>query len=343
MRPAPFRRTALRILCLFLILVLAAGVGIAAYFYHLLNQIHYVDPETAPTLSQEQLDAYLSAETEDGTHSTAPSMEPEEVEFETHDTQIDSSDIRNILLIGQDRREGESRARSDTMILCTFNKAEKTLTLTSFLRDLYVEIPGYQNNRINAAYPAGGMTLLNKTLETNFGIHIDGNIEVDFQQFSKIVDLLGGVTIELRQDEADSINKGVPGALTAGPQLLNGSQALAYARIRKLDSDGDFSRTSRQRKLLEALLATYKNASLPTMLSLLSQLLPMVTTDMTETELLSLALELFPVLSDMKITSQHIPAEGTYSYKTIRGMAVLVADLEAARQLLKETLLKGTS
>ena len=331
------RRGRLILLCIVLGLILAVMLGGTLYFQHLLNRINYVDPNTAPTLSQEELDAYLATETQEDV--TAPSLNPEDVEFGDHDTQIGGdSNIINILLIGQDRREGESRARSDSLILCTFNKTSKTLTMTSILRDLYVKIPGYRQNRINAAYAAGGMSLLNKTLAENFGIHNDGNVEVDFTQFAGIIALLGGVEIELRQDEATWINRETGSSLSAGTQLLKGSQALAYARIRKLDADGDFSRTSRQRKVITALIDAYKNTSLTSALSLLEEVLPMLTTDMTDTELLGYAVTLFPLLSGAEIVSQHIPAAGTYSSRMIDGMAVLVADMDANRQLLEETL-----
>ena len=337
------KRAALSFLCIVLAIILTAMLSVTLYFRHLLNQINYVDPNDTVTLSQEELNAYLAEETEapGEADSTTPTMDAADVEFEDHDTQIGGKDsgLVNILLIGQDRREGETRARSDSMILCTFNKNTKTLTMTSFLRDLYVEIPGYQNNRINVAYAAGGMTLLNKTLEENFGIHVDGNIEVDFTQFADIVDLLGGVTMELRQDEANVINKSTPGSLSSGTQLLNGDQALAYARIRSLDADGDFSRTNRQRKVINALLEAYKNSSLSTILSLLDDILPMVTTDMNDVKIIAYATELFPMLSGATIVSQRIPADGSYTGKMIDGMAVLVADMEASRQLLEETLL----
>ncbi|MFQ9799037.1 MAG: LCP family protein [Clostridia bacterium] len=100
----------------------------------------------------------------------------------------------NILLIGQDRREGEGRQRSDSMILATINKKSQSIYLTSFMRDMYVPIPGYSDNRINAAYAFGGMDLLDDTIETNFGIHIDGNVEVDFSGFKTLIDMMGGST-----------------------------------------------------------------------------------------------------------------------------------------------------
>lgn len=326
-------RTAMKFLCTVLGLILVLMLAATLYFQHLLGQINYVDPGDTAPLSQEELDALLA---EDGGGSDGAGG----VSFGSHDTQIGGrgSNIINILLIGQDRREGEGRARSDSMILCTVNKKTKQLTMTSFLRDLYVQIPGYHSNRINAAYAAGGMALLDKTLEQNFGLHIDGNVEVDFTQFAGIVDVLGGVEMEIRQDEAEFINYETGSSLTEGTYLLNGDQALAYSRIRKLDADGDFSRTNRQRKVMSALVDAYRDASLPTLLSLMNQILPMITTDMNKLEILGYALELFPVLSKAEIISQRVPADGAYSDQMIDGMAVLVADMDAARQMLEQTL-----
>lgn len=338
-----FQRFALKLLCTVLGLILAAMILLTLYFHHLMSRIHYVEPEDHFTLSQEELEEFLSAETVSPDAGT-PTMDPESVDFGNADVEIgvDRSEVINILLIGQDRRPGEARARSDSMILCTFNKDTKTLTLTSILRDLYVQIPGYQDNRVNVAYAAGGMKLLNETLEKNFGIRVDGNVEVDFTQFADIVDLVGGVQIELRADEANLINRSQGSSLTEGTNLLTGDQALQYARIRSLDSDGDFSRTNRQRKVVGAIVDAYKNASLKTLLSLLDDILPMITTDMSNLQIISYALDLFPLLSDVRIVSQRIPADGTYSGQMIRGMAVLVADMDAARALLEETLLGNT-
>jgi len=248
------------------------------------------------------------------------------------------SGIINILLIGQDRRE-ESRARSDCIILCTFHPESKTVTLTSFLRDLYVDIPGYEKNRINAAYAYGGTALLAETLQKNFDIYTDGCVEVDFSSFAQIIDVLGGVSMELRQDEAEAINRAVPGSLTEGTHLLSGSQALAYSRIRNLDQDGDFSRTSRQRRLLTSLLSSYRNADLLTILSAVVDMLPMISTDLNKKQVLMLAAKLFPLIDGPTVVSQRIPADGTYSCKTICRMEVLVADMEKTRELLRKTLL----
>lgn len=314
-------RAAMKLLCTLLGVILVVMLSATLYFQHLMGQINPLD---APAFSLDLPDVDLQGLLPDGQSSKIGGS---------------GSGIVNILLIGQDAREGETQARSDSMILCTFQKDTSQLIMTSFLRDLYVPIPGYQSNRINAAYAAGGMPLLEKTLETNFGLHIDGGVEVDFSEFSDIINLLGGVSIELRQDEADFINKETGSSLTQGLHTLDGKQALTYSRIRSLDGDGDFSRTNRQRKVLSALLDVYKNSSLTTMFTLLDDILPVISTDMSTGRILTLALELFPHLSDAQIVSQYVPSEGTYTNQSIDGMSVLVADTEAVRAMLERTLL----
>ena len=317
-------RRAMKLLCFLLAMVLVFLLGATALFQQVLGKIHYTQPAAD---FGTRLSGFVSNLASEG--------------FGAESGLIGGtgSGIVNILLIGQDRREGEETARSDSMILCTYHRKTGNVTMTSFLRDLYVPIPGHHNNRINAAYSEGGAALLDRTLRENFDLHIDGNIEVDFSQFSQIIDLLGGVQLELREDEAAEINKETGSGLSAGVQVLNGEQALTYARIRKLDADGDFSRTSRQRKLMNALLGSYRNIKWKDLLPLIDELLPLISTDMNYGRLVLLAMEILPKLSDAQITSQRIPADGTFTDEKIDGMAVLSADLEANRQLLRETLL----
>ena len=319
-----FARSVMKLLCLFLALILIFLLGATALFQQVLGKIHYTQPAAS---FGTRLVSLLSELKTDGLGSDNGLIGGT------------GSGIVNILLIGQDRREGEDTARSDSMILCTFNKKTQQVIMTSFLRDLYVTIPGHGANRINAAYAAGGMELLDKTLEENFGLHIDGNVEVDFDRFAEIIDLLGGVELELRQDEADFINEETGSSLTAGWQRLAGEQALMYSRIRKLDADGDFSRTNRQRKVMSALLSAYRGSGAGTMVSLLKQVLPMLDTDLGNMKLLMLAAELAPMLGSAEIVSQHVPAPGTYTDQTIDGMAVLVPDKEAIQTMLEKTLL----
>lgn len=245
----------------------------------------------------------------------------------------------NILLIGQDQRPGEPGKRSDSIILCTLRPSANTLTITSFLRDAYVKIPGHGANRINAAYAFGGTELLKNTLKENFGISVDGCIEVDFDRFAEIIDALGGVTLELRQDEANEINRQVTWqTLSAGKQTLSGHQALAYSRIRKLDADSDISRTNRQRKVLNAIIDQYRDLNFRTMVVLVQKVLPALETDMTAVEILSLGRMVLPMLENLKIVSQRIPAEGACVDKTVDGMSVLIPDMEKTQSLVRDSL-----
>lgn len=242
------------------------------------------------------------------------------------------------LLVGYDRQNGAAQARSDTMILCRFDKQTQRLVLVSLLRDLYLPIPGYGNNRLNAAYAYGGAQLLKETVEKNFGISIDGCIEVDFSQFARIIDLLGGAELELREDEAALISRETGTRLQPGLQRLTGVQALCYARIRSLDADGDFSRTARQRKLLGALWGSYKDCSFPRLIRVMGTLVPMLRTDLESGALLDTAVDVFPCLKQMELCGYSIPRQECCRDQVVDGMAVLTTDLESAGKMLRSYL-----
>lgn len=329
------------IVCVLLGLVLTVMIAGTVYAHYLLNLMNRPDGDAQETLSQEQIADIMQEDTVGAGETTAPVVQEEDVDWgEDQGTVIEASDnMVNILLIGQDARPGQGRSRSDSMILVTFNKEKKTITMTSFLRDMYVQIPGYYHTKMNAAYALGGMELLDATLEQNFGVRPDGNVEVNFARFAEVIDLLGGVDMELRQDEANYINRETGrNILNAGMQHLDGEQALQYSRIRYLDPDADFSRTNRQRKVITALIEKFRDTKLTTLLGLLDDLLPMITTDMSNKEILDLAKDLFPMLADCTIVSQRVPADGEYYFATINQMSCIVADMDAARQLLEETL-----
>ena len=244
---------------------------------------------------------------------------------------VDNDGLVNILLIGQDRREGEDRQRSDAMILCSFNPETSKLSMISFLRDLYVQIPGYEDNRLNAAYAYGGFELLKETLELNFGITVDGCLESDFEGFKKIIDTIGGVEIELNKEEAEIVGA------NEGVCTLNGNQALTYARIRKIDSD--FQRTERQRKIMNSVFEKAKTYSLTELAMFFSEIFPLMSTDMTDDEVMTLALTLASSFEELETQSYSIPSQGNYENATIRGMAVLVPNLCEIKKLIFEEYL----
>ena len=323
------------ILILLLILAILI-VSLAAYAYNnILGKINRVDGSEV-TLSQEEIEA-IENETDPPEELTGDLDEHDGVLDENAELLEKGDHIINILLIGQDRRPGETRARSDSMILCTIDTQEKTLVMTSFLRDLYVDIPDwngrtYQDNRLNACYAFGGMGMLDLALEKNFGIQVDHNLEVDFSGFEKIINIFGGVTINLTKAEANYMG----GGLKEGTNFLNPEQALQYSRIRYLDSD--FGRTNRQRNVLTALFNSIKTMNSDQLSQLINNILPMITTDMSNADITGYMVKLIPVLPELEITTQHIPASGTFKSCYVRGMAVLVPDLEANRAILRETL-----
>lgn len=322
-----------------LLVVLALLIVAIVFVWSKLNQIERVDPKET-YMSQEEWNNYAaSEETEPPESGTYPTMDPDAVEWGSNPNDPigqDDNNIVNILLIGQDRRAGEGRARSDSMILVSFNKTEKKITLVSFLRDNYVQIPGYEDNRLNTAYAIGGMELLDETLSENFGVSIDANVEVDFSGFTSIIDLLGGVDITLTSAEANHLNKLEGWSLRSGENRLTGEQALSYSRIRYLDSD--FGRTNRQRNVLISLLESFKDISLNQALKLVDEIFPLLTTDMTNKEIISYVATLLPLLSKAEINTMHIPGEDDYYSASIRGMAVIVPDYDACRKLLSEAL-----
>lgn len=328
------RKAALVVLC-----VLAA-VCCAGYFglTQVLDRINRVNPDQFEYLSPE----------DETFETTDPELMQESVEKVDADSVIwdevdvlDGKDVINLLLIGQDRREGETRARSDSMILASVNTRQKTISLVSFMRDLYVQIPGYSDNRINAAYQWGGMQLLDETILNNFGIEIDGNIEADFEQFETIIDILGGVDVEMSDGEAKYMKYVMEsGDIQAGVNHLNGRQALDFARMRGLDDD--FHRTERQRRLLTQVALSLKSASASQLLDLVNEVLPHVSTDMSNTQIIGCAAAAIQVfLSGAEVSTGRIPAEGMYSDAEIRGMQVLVPNLDKCQDYLEE-LLYGT-
>ncbi len=277
--------------------------------------------------------SYSSTKAESSVTS-AEVLNPEDIEWNGDKFTADDDDnLFNILLIGQDRRPDEGRQRSDAMILCSFNYETKELAMISFLRDLYVQIPGYADNRLNAAYVYSGFPLITQTFEKNFGVSIDGCLEVDFDSFEQIIDILGGVDIELTAEEAQIVG----GDAHEGLCHLNGEQALIYTRIRKIDSD--FQRTERQRKLLGSMFKKMKDCTLPELMSLVNEILPLMTTDMSDDVLLSFAANLAASLSELEIENYGVPSEGNYKNAMIDGMAVLVPDLYEIKKLIFEEYL----
>ena len=201
------RKILLSVLGVILVIVLVLVIAVTAYMERLLNLMNR-NPDDS-TISSSEYEEFINNQTETADPDfTGPTMDPDDIHWDVNTEDVtDEVHIINIMLIGQDRRPGQGRQRSDVMLLCTVNTATKELTMTSFMRDLYVPIPGYADNRMNATYAFGGMKLLSKCMENNFGIHVDGNLEVDFDRFTEVIDLLGGVDMYLTESEAKHMIK----------------------------------------------------------------------------------------------------------------------------------------
>lgn len=227
--------------------------------------------------------------------------------------------VTNILLVGIEELFGGRN--TDTMMIASINTRDHTVQLSSLMRDSYVSVPGWKSTKLNAAYAHGGIGLLRDTIEQNYKIHLDGYVSVNFESFEKIIDLLGGVEIQLGAKEAEYLNttnyisNKAYRNVKEGINLLNGNQALGYCRIRKVPTyDGvnnDFGRTLRQRRVLNAIFEKYKNQGIIQLINTTNTCLGYVTTNLSTGQienLLNAMLEINVSTIEMK----SIPIEGAY-------------------------------
>ena len=340
-RLATWKRVVIISLCVLLALILTLVAAAGIYINYLMNRLDRIDSDVSRLNSSEVEDLLQSdpdltpldpseslPDISDITFPTAPAPPVE-----------NPSHVINILLIGQDETVSGVRARSDSMILVTCNTSAKTITFTSFMRDSYVQIPGYSPNKLNHSYQYGGAPLLCETLNANFGVEIDGAVEINFASFKSIIDMLGGVEISLTEAEAKYMNHSTQWGLTTGINRLTGEQALVYARLREIDSD--YQRSERQRTVLMALVNAYKDRPPLEMLDLLDDILPYLSTDMTNNQMWDYASKVVWILADARYTSQRLPADGTFSQGNVQVRPGLKAwfqyniDFQANREILR--------
>lgn len=336
------KRKGLIILCCVLAFILVALLVFFIWWKSFFGQMERIDgPEG--TLSSSEEEAILNQGETVGTDFTGPSYSKDDATTPSGpaDALFLDEDLIHILLVGQDRRPGQGRQRSDAMIMCTLNLEEKSLTFTSFLRDVWINIPNKYPERLNVPYAIGGFDLLNETLEYNFGIRADYNAEVDFSGFKDIIDVIGGVDIELTDAESRYLNKYHNSwGLQKGFNHLSGEQALEYARIRALDSD--FGRTNRQRNVLYAIVEKTRNLSLKQLYALADSIMPLMKTDMTDADIAKLIVTAVKILPELTIEDQSFPISGAYQFASIDGKSVIYlneTNLEKNLENLKQTIL----
>ena len=248
--------------------------------------------------------------------------------------------IENILVIGTDSRDVvRERGRSDAMIVLSYNKKTGKIKMISILRDSLVPIEGRGWNRINAAYSFDGVGLAVNTVNQLFDLDIQRFVVIDFNGVTDFIDKAGGVTINLTQKEVDYLTNYSGGNVNynVGPNKFNGDRALAYMRIRKIDSD--FKRTERQRNVIETLakkIVTEK--SLSEIYDLTNFAFGLVKTNISIGELTSIVSEVATdaMSSGLKMESHNVPFNDAYAYKRYNGMAIISFDIDdAARRVNK--------
>ena len=330
----PKKKRGLKIFLIILaVLLVLGGIVVAAgaiYYNKMMNKMNIIElPEdtyvyTEETQLTEATEAVLTeataAATEEVTEATTVVTEPPKAKAE---------DIINILVVGQSSRAGEESRMADTTMVVSVNTFDGTITVFSVLRDSYVKLPDYRGHvcgraKFTVCYGlgyqwgdiAGAMEMTNICMRDNFGVEVDYNVEIDFESFIRVVDLMGGIEIELTEAEAKYLNADdlyVTYDVQPGLQYLDGMAALSYARMRKAegDNDSDIKRSARQRLVIETLLNKVRGLGLKELQSVADTLLPEITTTMTPADVVSVLTRIIPVFDQVKIVGETIPVSGT--------------------------------
>ncbi len=259
--------------------------------------------------------------------------------YAEEDDSFNEGDVYNILLIGSDRRDDSWIGNSDVMILITVNDNTQKIVMTSFMRDLYADIPGYGVHKLNYAYAAGGASVLVSTLEDNYELEIDNYAAVDFDGMAEIIDLIGGVDMELSDAEVDVMNSYLESMghseeslYSGGYYHLSGYQTVAHMRDRYV-GNYDYERTERQRSVLTEIFNGLQGKDAAELTDLAQQALELTDHDITPLELLSL-LPSLPTVINYTLVENRIPYDGLYNSQD----EMLVPDFEATIERLHETL-----
>ena len=250
--------------------------------------------------------------------------------------------VQNIALFGVDATDG-GHGRSDSTMILTIDREHEKLKITSLMRDSYVTIDGHGNDKLNHAYAFGGPELAIKTINQNFGLNIKDFATVNFSSLPKIIDTLGGINIDIDNEELKYINKYInelnrlnktnaPNIKTqTGIQKLNGTQALAYCRIR-YTSGGDYKRTERHREVLEKLFEEIKGVAIAKYPTILNDLMPMVKTSLSTNEILNLGTNM--VNMGKSLEQDRFPKDSDAKSAMINGVYYLQFDKEATKDKL---------
>lgn len=306
MRTDKTKSSKIKYVILILILIILIGLGGGAYYINSkLNKVQKVE------VNKDNL-----------------SVDKTQVEEEKH--------IKNIALFGIDAPKGQV-GRSDAIMILTLDEEHKVMKLTSIMRDSYVDIPGHGDDKITHAYAFGGPELAMKTLNENFKVNVEDFMAVNFTSLPEIIDKIGGVKINITQEEISHI----PGVTSAGEQTLNGAEALAYSRIRYA-TGGDYKRTERQRVVLEAVFEKLKSTPTKEYPSLIDEFLPYIETNMSSMDIIKLATDAAPLVKG-NLETARFPLDGYCEGKMIKGVWYLVYDRQATLNQMQEYIYDNKS
>lgn len=259
-------------------------------------------------------------------------------EAESFQGEKNTQEAVNVLLLGSDSR-GEEAARTDSIMVAHYNPKTHKVKLISLMRDMYVNIPGHGQQKLNAAYSFGGPELLRKTIKMNFGLDIHHYAVVDFKGFVKAVDLLvpNGIQVDIPYE----MSEGIGMTLEQGTQQLHGEELLGYVRFRK-DRLSDFGRVQRQQevvsKLKDEAISLNSVAKLPELLNVLGSY---VDTDIETSTLLTIGKDILTSETG-EIQTMRLPEDGSFENERYEGVGeVLEVDFERNKDVLMKFLGDG--
>ncbi len=242
----------------------------------------------------------------------------------------------NILLLGSDQRSNSSGFRTDTILLVTINPAQNSINITSFPRDLYVNIPGGSSNRINTAYGRGGFETIAKTFEVNFGVRPDFFVLINFWSFKEVIDSLGGINVYAAQPLSEYTARGWF-TIPAGKNHMDGDTALYYSRSRK--STSDFDRNRRQQEvvkgIIDKLISLYTIAKIPELYSIYTN---NVTTNVKLTNIIPLIPVVARFKENSKVKHYYIGRGQVSNWITPGGGMVLLPYQDAVLDVMRQAL-----
>ncbi len=278
----------------------------------------------------------------------------EEIDDKNEGAEIpESKGVINIALFGIDTgREKYEAAHADAIMILSIDRENKSLKLSSLMRDLYVDVEGYRKTRLNTAYTVGGPQLMIDTINKSFDLDIEDHITVDFKGLSSIIDALGGIQLEIKDKEIKEINKYMkeiaqikkedPTPITeSGQQMLNGNQAVAYARIRKV-GDGDFERAERQNLVIKAIFARLQEVDTIKYPLIAAKLYPHVKTSLGVTDILAMSTEVLR-LGVKSIQWSRFPLDGYWENAIINDAWYLETDLDITGNHIKDFIYQEKS